>query len=178
MRLHPLLAKAAAYSLTHSACSVGAVAISLLYIIVPFAVLHHQAHSAQLLGAHADAALPPSPAVTSNWRDPDSSYLDNERVIPPKEATSSEAPLDATTLEGIPLVGGILATALNAFLPFVAPRRSFVRIARMSIPVALWGAAWWLTLPGWNPGLSFLGSLLHTLLEIDARLPRSTLPDV
>ena len=138
-------------------------ASSLVYVLVPFALRHQETAGVLAVGPLLDTTVPPTPDSSRTWASPDCSPRAGASVLPPQEAPPQEDPLPQGGWTGLPLVGGILASALNAFLPFVAARRSLARIFRMSIPVALWGAAWWFTLPGWNPGLSFLGSLLDKI---------------
>ena len=163
MRIPPFLAHTAAHSLAQSIWTAGVLASSLVYVLVPFALHHQDAAGVLAVAPLLDATVPPTPDSSRTWASPNRSPRAGANVLPPQEAPPQEDPLPQGGWAGLPLVGGILASALNAFLPFVAARRSLARIFRMSIPVALWGAAWWFTLPGWNPGLSFLGSLLDII---------------
>ena len=89
--------------------------------------------------------------------------------VPPLEPSASvpppqEAPRETSRTTPLLFFGSAVVMGLNSFFPFVSAPSSIIRIVRMSLPATLWGAAWWLTSPGWKPGFVTLAPLLDSIV--------------
>lgn len=125
MRLQPLLAKAAAYSLEHSLLSTGAMGLSLLYFLIPFAVLHHQFPFLQLIGDpyKIPFRLIQLPLTTGLLLKLSPCTQERELL---SRGSFSGGSSKKTQWYRVPLVGSILAIAFNSCLLFVAAHHSLV----------------------------------------------------
>lgn len=93
MRLQPFLARATVHSVSHSVVSAGVMAVSLLYILVPFTVLDYHSPTAQVLSEPLEATLSPSLAASTSWARPGNPHPEPKRASFPQEAPSLENPL-------------------------------------------------------------------------------------
>lgn len=67
----------------------------LIYILVPFVVLHHLYPGAQVMEVFIENTLSPSPAASAGWEAPDRAYFGYQSLPLPQEAPSQEAALVA-----------------------------------------------------------------------------------
>lgn len=99
---------------------------------------------------------------------------DPQRMFPESPASHSsihhplpkEAPQEDSRVSPLLFLGSTIVIGLSLLFPFVSAPSSLIRVVYMGLLDALWGAAWWLTSPSWNPGFLNFAPYLKLLLAM------------